>query len=1048
MISLRLPLLNPVSFALSGLQRFCRSFVDPRRRREAFARTLFVAALLGGIGSPLARAQTTPIVIAPQTLPPAIVGVGSYSQTLTATGGTGNKSFAITAGALPAGLTLNNTSANTAVISGSPTVGGSFTFLVTATDGVGASGSWAFTLTVVGPPTVISPTATNVSASTATLGGDVSVPGGAVMTARGVVYSLTTNNPTPTIGGPGVVNVPTSTGGGVFAVNVSNLLQGSAYTFRAYASNSTGTGYSPTATFTTSVLAFSPTIIANLTANISYATIFSAAGGTPPYTFAVTGGAIPTGMTLARTGDLGGIPTTGGVFNFAITVTDAGGATRTQTYSITVIPPVQITTTALPDAGLNASGYFFNVDAIGGSGNKVFTVSTGSLPFGLTLDPSGAISGTPIIAGSYTFTITATDPSGSSDSRNFTIVIGGPVSITTVALAAGAVNQTNFAQTITASGGTGFKSFTVTAGSLPPGLTLSPNGLLAGVPSSAGTFTFTVGATDQLGESTTRSFSLVINSALGITPGTLPDLPLSLEFNQTFTSSGGTGSKTFAVTSGTLPTGLSLSSEGVLSGTPNTAGSYTFAITATDGAGANFVQTYTVVVGGPVAIAPATLTAPVINTPGFTTTLTSSGGTGARTFAVTAGALPTGLTLSSTGVLSGTATAAGTYTFTVTATDAAGVTGERAYTVVVAPPVMQPQTITFGALASRLATSGPFALSATASSGLPVTYTVTGPAVLNGNTLTLTGASGVVTVTATQAGNTAFNPATSVTQTFTVTPADRLTNLSARVTISPDPNRPLIAGFVIAGTQPKRVLLRAIGPALTGFGVTGALVNPRLQVFDSANRVILENDDWSGADTAAAFSQVGAFPLTAGSRDAALVTTLQPGAYTMQVTAGNETGAALAEVYDASPNPGGETQRLVNISTRGSLDGGDGVLIGGFAISGVTPKRVLIRGIGPALVAFGVGGALADPRLAVYSGTNVIAQNDDWSQPTALNPLQPVATAAEVAAAAQAVGAFALAAGSRDSAVLVTLAPGSYTAQVSSAGTATGVAIVEVYEAP
>lgn len=1048
MITLRLPLLSRFQIALSGLLRVCRSFLDPRRQGEAIARTMLVAALLGGIGSPLARAQTAPIVIAPQTLPPAIVGVGSYSQTLTATGGTGNKTFGITAGALPNGLVLSNTGPNTAVISGQPTVGGSFTFLVTATDGVGATGSWAFTLTVVGPPTVISPTVTNVSASTATLGGDVSVPGGAVMTARGVVYALTANNPMPTIGGPGVVNVTTTTGGGVFAVNVSNLLQGGAYTFRAYASNSTGTGYSAPGTFTTSVLSFTPATIASLTANISYATIFSATGGTPPYTFAVTGGAIPTGMTLARTGDLGGSPTTGGVFNFAITVTDAGGATRTQTYSITVIPPVQITTLALPDAGLNASGYFFNVDSIGGAGNKVFTVTAGSLPFGLTLDPSGAISGTPILAGSFTFTITATDPAGSSDSKTYTIVIGGPVSITTVALAGGAVNQTNYSQTVTASGGTGFKSFTVTAGSLPPGLTLSSNGLLSGTPSSAGTFTFTIGATDQLGESTTRSFTIVINAALGISPATLPDLPLNLAYSQTFTSSGGTGSKTFAVTSGALPAGLSLSAEGVLSGTPGTAGSYTFTITATDAAGAAFAQAYTVVVGGPIAISPATLTAPIINTPGFTTTLTASGGTGARTFAVTAGALPTGLTLSSTGVLSGTATAAGTYNFTVTATDAAGVTGERAYTLVVAPPVMQPQTITFGTLANRVATSGPITLSATSSSGLPVSYTVTGPAVLNGTTLTLTGAAGVVTVTATQAGNSAFNPATSVTQTFTVTPADRLVNLSARVAISPDPNRQLIAGFVVAGTQPKRVLLRAVGPGLTAFGVTGALVNPRLQVFDSSNRVILENDDWSGADTAAAFTQVGAFPLAAGSRDAALLTTLQPGSYTMQVTAGNETGSALAEVYDASANPGGETQRLVNISTRGNVDPGDGVLIGGFAISGVTPKRVLIRGIGPTLGAFGVGGTLADPRLGVYSGANLIAQNDDWSQPTALNPLQPVATAAEVAAAAQAVGAFALAAGSRDSAVLVTLSPGSYTAQVSSGGTTSGVAIVEVYEVP
>jgi hypothetical protein len=446
---------------------------------------------------------------------------------------------------------------------------------------------------------------------------------------------------------------------------------------------------------------------------------------------------------------------------------------------------------------------------------------------------------------------------------------------------------------------------------------------------------------------------------------------------------------------------------------------------------------------------PATLTAPVINVGGYNVTLTASGGTGARTFAVTSGTLPPGLTLTAGGVLSGTATTAGTYDFTVTATDTEGQTGVRSYTVVVSPPVNVPQTIAFAALPNRLTSDSPFALVATATSGLPVSFAVTGPAVLNGSTLTLLGVPGIVTVTATQGGNASFAPASTVVQTFVVTAADRLINISSRVRIAPDANRSLIAGFVIGGTQPKRVLLRAIGPALTGFGVAGALVNPRFQLFDSAGRVVLENDDWSGAETAAAAVQVSAFALTAGSRDAAQVTTLAPGSYTMQITAGTETGIALAEVYDASLNPAGETQRLVNISTRGNVEAGDGILIGGFVISGATPKRVLIRGVGPSLGAFGVANTLADPRLTVYTSASVvIAQNDDWSVPTPINVQQTAATAAELAAVAQSVGAFALTTGSRDAAVLVTLPPGAYTAQVAGAGTTTGVALVEVYEAP
>jgi hypothetical protein len=278
---------------------------------------------------------------------------------------------------------------------------------------------------------------------------------------------------------------------------------------------------------------------------------------------------------------------------------------------------------------------------------------------------------------------------------------------------------------------------------------------------------------------------------------------------------------------------------------------------------------------------------------------------------------------------------------------------------------------------------------------------------------------------------------------------DRLINLSSRVRIAPAASRTLITGFVIKGTASKRLLLRAVGPALSGFGVSGALVNPKLQLFDATGKVLLENDDWSGAEVSTAATQVGAFSLAAGAKDAALLATLAPGAYSMQVTAGAESGVALAEIYDASGTAGSEAQRLANISTRGTVDvGTDGLLIGGFVVTGNTPKKVLIRGVGPGLAAFGVTGALADPRISVYSASALVAQNDDWSTPAPINAQQTVATAAEVSAAATSVGAFSLGATAKDSAVLVTLAPGAYTAQVTGVNGQTGVALVEIYEVP
>ena len=270
----------------------------------------------------------------------------------------------------------------------------------------------------------------------------------------------------------------------------------------------------------------------------------------------------------------------------------------------------------------------------------------------------------------------------------------------------------------------------------------------------------------------------------------------------------------------------------------------------------------------------------------------------------------------------------------------------------------------------------------------------------------------------------------------TTTRTDRLVNLSSRVRISGG-DSVLITGFVIGGTVPKQVLIRGIGPALTGFGVGGALANPKLKIYRGVT-MVTENDDWT-ADTAASFSRVGAFGLTAGSRDAALVATLEPGAYTAHVSDGGAAGVALAEIYDASVNPAGEYQRLINISTRGEVTAGEGALIGGFVVTGNSPKRLLIRGVGPGLAAFGVGGVLADPRLRVYRNADLQAENDNWSTVAAEGTAS--------ADAAREAGAFALAAGSRDSALIVTLAPGAYTAQITGAdGAGTGVALIEVYE--
>ena len=171
------------------------------------------------------------------------------------------------------------------------------------------------------------------------------------------------------------------------------------------------------------------------------------------------------------------------------------------------------------------------------------------------------------------------------------------------------------------------------------------------------------------------------------------------------------------------------------------------------------------------------------------------------------------------------------------------------------------------------------------------------------------------------------------------------------------------------------------------------------------------------------------------SKDAALLTSLPAGAYSVQVAAAAAAGVALVEAYDA--DAGTPPVRLVNLSVRSVAGSDSNVLIAGFVLSGNISKTLLIRGVGPTLAAFGVGGVLADPQLALFdSKGSRINQNDNWGGDSTL------------ADAFTSVGAFALPTNSKDAALLVTLPPGAYSAQVSGAGGTTGVALAEIYEVP
>ena len=263
----------------------------------------------------------------------------------------------------------------------------------------------------------------------------------------------------------------------------------------------------------------------------------------------------------------------------------------------------------------------------------------------------------------------------------------------------------------------------------------------------------------------------------------------------------------------------------------------------------------------------------------------------------------------------------------------------------------------------------------------------------------------------------------------------------------------LIPGFVIAGTGTKRLLVRAVGPTLGSFGVTGTLADPQLTLkrFDSATNAYVDvttNDNWSAVATAAATisttsASVGAFSLVNGSADAAMVVDLGAGQYSAVASgAANGTGVALVQLYDSTDRSGA---RLANLATRGFVGTGGNVLISGFVVSSEGSKTLLIRAIGPTLASFGVSGALTDPQLTIFGRADgsttdtALLGNDDWTSSSG---------AATTATVATQVGAFALPAGSKDAALVVTLPAGNYTGQASGANATTGIALVEVYVVP
>jgi hypothetical protein len=419
-----------------------------------------------------------------------------------------------------------------------------------------------------------------------------------------------------------------------------------------------------------------------------------------------------------------------------------------------------------------------------------------------------------------------------------------------------------------------------------------------------------------------------------------------------------------------------------------------------------------------------------------------------------AGAIAFSATSSAPGVVSATVSgstltltpvAAGNASVTLQATDISG--GNVTFTIPVVVSNAVPAITTQPGSVS--VTSGSTAVfTSTATAANTYQWQFNGQDVPGANSPTLVvpnataaNAGAYVVIARNTVGSATSNSATLSIANAAPSDAGRLVNLSIRTNPGVG-DQTLIVGFTLGGDSVSGstpLLLRGMGPSLAQFGLAG-LPDPVATLF-VGKTAIATNDNWGGDATIEARRQaVNAFPfISPSSLDAALAVSPAAGVYTMQITGnGTSSGTALAEIYDASSSSyTSTTPRLINVSARCQVAAGN-TLIAGFVIGGTTAKTVLVRAVGPSLAVFGVGSTLADPKLSVsiLNGATVAA-NDNWGG----DP--------QLAAAATAVGAFPLSNGaSNDAALLVTLPPGTYSAQVNGADGGSGVAIVEVYEVP
>ncbi len=750
---------------------------------STFSFTIQVSDQFGNVATKpfsLTIAPTATLTITTASpLPSGQVGVPYSLPSFAATGGSAPFTWSLAqSSVLPPGLILLSTGS----LSGTPTVAGSYSFSVRVIDQASTIATKAFQITISTsgittasplPPGTVGIVYTPVQFTVTGFSPPVTWSAASAFLPPGLTFSNT-----------GVLSgTPTLQGTYSFDVTVTNsFLQQSTKTFTVTINPGAVT-----------LITISPATLPAGVTGTPYSQILTATGGIAPYTFSLSSGSLPSGLTLSSGGLISGTLLSPAVSLFTVVATDSQSRTGSQAYAVTIVLPIppdtgnnplSITSRFIPNGAVGAD-YAATLAATGGVTPYTWSADLQTLPPGVSLSSAGVFSGKPTRAGSFRISVRVTDLRGSSDGTVFPMTVTGPpLSITTTTLSDGAVG-TPYSGSVQATGGIPPYVFGLLSGALPAGLSLAADGTISGTPTAPGAGTFTVQVADAAVNpqgAATRSFTIsVLANPPVITTTSLTNGVLGIPYTASVAATGGLPPYTFSIASGSLPGGLSLAPDGTITGTPTALGDSSVTIQVTDKQNQTASKAFTLKIVAPPSI---TTNSPlgllIVGTPSGIT-LAATGGTLPYTWSISGGSLPAGLSLNSaTGAVSGNPSAAGTYSFTATVTDANKLTASKSFTGRVTTPVRI--TTTSPLPAATVGTAYSAKIDAT---GGTIPYRFSADTLPAGLSID---ASGLITGTPTAAVAGAFN--------VTVTDGDSLT-ASARFTLPVA--LPQVSGVTIGG---------------------------------------------------------------------------------------------------------------------------------------------------------------------------------------------------------------------------------------------------------